>query len=395
MLHHVAHFALLAAVAGAGAAPPGTDLPGGGRDLDTAAARQGLDRLIVAMSDVAPAEVVVCPLIDVAVVDTTFERAGVDTPLDDWLLEVRDTDGLTCAGSHLGFEDDPSFPQFDVELTVVDRPASNAGESTGEALTVTDLPGGTTGSCAADRFVTICEELWQQDGFEVHLLVTDRVYFDRVTASTVLGGLVPVIVANLAGGATDVADPLSDVSDTEVNAATAGLHQFVGANAEAIESDGERLDCPAITGPDFESALDAVGFDIDVDDDWNASLTPVTFPDDLDPVPIRLTCSGGSDPQARVDVIDFGDPAAADEFVASVGIAEGGSAADLQPGDLTVGTCVSESGLRFCTEWWRDDGLVVGAWLVSDSQPIGDGDAATVLVDVLPDVLANLSDVQT
>ena len=132
-----------------------------------------------------------------------------------------------------------------------------------------------------------------------------------------------------------------------------------------------------------------------MDDDWNASLTPVTFPDDLDPVPIRLTCSGGSDPQARVDVIDFGDPAAADEFVASVGIAEGGSAADLQPGDLTVGTCVSESGLRFCTEWWRDDGLVVGAWLVSDSQPIGDGDAATVLVDVLPDVLANLSDVQT
>ena len=94
-------------------------------------------------------------------------------------------------------------------------------------------------------------------------------------------------------------------------------------------------------------------------------------------------------------MIDFGDPAAADEFVASVGIAEGGSAADLQPGDLTVGTCVSESGLRFCTEWWRDDGLVVGAWLVSDSQPIGDGDAATVLVDVLPDVLANLSDVQT
>ena len=395
MLRHVAHLALLAAVAGVGAAPPGTDVPGGGRDLDIAAARQGLDRLVVAMSDVAPAEVVACPLIDVAVVDTSFER-----PASTLRWTTGCSRSATPAGSRVRARTSASrttrpFRNSTSSCTVVDRPASDVDEPTGEALTVTDLPGGTTGSCESDRFVTICEERWQQDGFEVRLLVTDRVYFDRVTASTVLGGLVPVIVANLAGGATDVADPLADVSVHEVGAATAGLDQFVGANADAIESDDERLDCPAIAGADFESALDAAGIDVDLGDDWNASLTPVTFPDDLDPVPIRLTCTGGFDPQARVDVIDFGDPAAADDFVASVGIAEGGSAADLQPGDLTVGTCVSESGLRFCTEWWRDDGLVVGVWLVSDSQPIGDGDAATVLVDVLPDVLANLSDVQT
>ena len=89
-------------------------------------------------------------------------------------------------------------------------------------------------------------------------------------------------------------------------------------------------------------------------------------------------------------MIDFGGPTAAGDFVASVGIAEGGSASDLQPGDLTVGTCVTESGFRFCTEWWRDDGLVVGVWLVGDSQPIGTNDAAAVLVEVLPKVLANL-----
>ena len=71
------------------------------------------------MSDVAPAEVVACPLIDSSEVDAGFEAAGVDAPLDEWLFEVRDDGGITCAGSHVGFEDDPSFPQLDVELSVV------------------------------------------------------------------------------------------------------------------------------------------------------------------------------------------------------------------------------------------------------------------------------------
>ena len=177
----------------------------------------------------------------------------------------------------------------------------------------------------------------------------------------------PAIVANLAGEATDVADPLGDVSGAQVGAAAAGLRRFVSANADADGVGREQLDRPAIAGDEFEAAIDGAGVDVDLGDDWTASLTPVTFPDELDPVPIRLTCTGGVRPAARIDVIDFGDQAAADDFVASVGIAEGGSAADLQPGDLTVGTCVSESGLRFCTEWWRDDGLVVGVWLVGDT----------------------------
>jgi hypothetical protein len=386
MLHHVVHLTLVAALAGA-ASPPGTSEPS--RDLDVAAAQRGLQRLIVAMSDVAPAEVVACPLIDGDDVDASFQAAGVDTPLDEWLLEVRDDGGITCAGAHTGFEDDPSFPQLDVEVSVIDGSA-DVDEPTGEAITVTGLPGGTIGTCESDRFVTICEERWHQDDFEVRLLVTDRVYFDRVTASMVLGDLVPTIVANLAGGSTDVADPLSDVSGAQVAAAAGGLERFVGANGEAVEADDEQLDCPAIAGGEFEAAVDAAGVDVDFGGDWTGSLTPVTFPDDLDPVPIRLTCTGGFDPQARIDVIDFGDAAAAEEFVASVGIADGGSAADLQPGDLTVGSCVSESGLRFCTEWWRDDGLVVGVWLVGAAQPIGSDDAATVLVEVLPAVLANL-----
>jgi hypothetical protein len=387
MFGQVAHFMLLAAIV-VGATLQGTDEPGD--DLDVAAAQQGLDRLVLAMSDVAPAEVVTCPLIDSSDVDASFEAAGVDAPLDEWLVEVRESGGITCAGSHLGFEDDPSFPQLDVELSVVNDPSNDVDEPTSEAVTVTDLPGGTIGTCQSDRFVTICEERWQQDGFEVRLLVTDRVFFDRVTASTVLGGLVPVIVGTLAGGATDVADPLGDVSSTEVGAAAAGLDRFVAANADAVESNDERLDCPSIAGDEFEAMVDGAGVDVDLGDDWTASLTPVTFPADLDPVPIRLTCTGGFDPQARIDVIDFGDPAAADDFVASVGIADGGSAADLQPGDLTVGSCVSESGLRFCTEWWRDDGLVIGVWLVGETPSIGNDDAATVLVEVLPTVLANL-----
>ena len=75
-----------------------------------------MDRLVVAIVRRAPAEVVACPLIDSSGVDASFEAAGVDAPLDDWLFEVRDGGGITCAGSHVGFEDDPSFPQLEVEL---------------------------------------------------------------------------------------------------------------------------------------------------------------------------------------------------------------------------------------------------------------------------------------
>ena len=213
-------------------------------------------------------EVVACPLVDRAQVDASFDAAGVDVPLDEWLLEVRDDGGITCAGSHVGFEDDPSFPQLDVEMVVVNGPPNGVDELTGDAVTVTDLQGGTIGSCESDRFVTICEERWQRDGFQVRLLVTDRVYFDRVTASTVLGDLVPVIVSNLAGGALDIADPLGEVSGADVGAATNGFDRFVSANAEAVETDDERLDCPTINDADFEAAIDGVGIDVDLGDGW-------------------------------------------------------------------------------------------------------------------------------
>ena len=199
MLSHVVRFALFAALAGVAVMPMGDDDPDdGGATFEIAAAQQGLDRLVRVLSDVAPTEVVACPLVDSARVDASLEAAGVDVPLDEWLLEVRDDSGITCAGSHIGFEDDPSFPQLDVELVVIDGPPNGVDEPASEAVTVTDLQGGTIGTCESDRFVTICEESWQQDGFQVRLLVADRVYFDRVTASTVLGDLVPVIVSNLA-----------------------------------------------------------------------------------------------------------------------------------------------------------------------------------------------------
>jgi hypothetical protein len=391
MFGHAVHHVVLAALTVVGTSP-GTDDPVDPGGLDIAAAQEGLDRLVLAMSDVAPAQVVACPLIDSGDVDASFEAAGVDAPLGEWLLAVRNDGGIACAGSHVGFDDDPSFPQLDVELSVFNDPSSEVDEPAEEPVTVTDLPGGTTGTCESDRFVMICEERWQQDGLQIRLLVTDRVYFDRVTASTVLGNLVPTVVANLAGGATDVADPLGDLATAQVDAAAAGLQRFVNANVGAVESDDERLDCPAIDGDVLETVVDGTGVDLELGADWTASLTPVTFPRDLDPVPIRLTCTGGFDPQARIDVIDFGEPTAADDFVASVGIAEGGSAADLQPGDLTVGTCVNESGLRVCTEWWRDNALVVGVWLVAETQTIGNDAAATTLVEVLPTVLANLDD---
>ena len=139
MRRGVAHLALFAAVA---AAPPGTDEPAAPAP-DVEAARQGLERLLVATSDVAPAEAVACPLIDVADVNMAFERAGVDAPLEQWWLAVAGSAGVTCTGSYVGFEDDPTFPQLDVELTVVDAGSAGGDEPAGaadEAITVTDLP---------------------------------------------------------------------------------------------------------------------------------------------------------------------------------------------------------------------------------------------------------------
>ena len=165
------------------------------------------------------------------------------------------------ARSYVGFEDDLSFPQLEVELAVVDAgPASEVDEPADvedAALSVTALPGGTTGSCESDRFATTCEERWHHDGLVVRLLVTDRVYFDRVTTSTtVLGDLVPLLVANLATGATDVGDPLDDLSATEAGAAAAGLDRFVSANAE-LSARRRAPPCPAIAGGEVEPALDA------------------------------------------------------------------------------------------------------------------------------------------
>jgi hypothetical protein len=112
---------------------------------------------------------------------------------------------------------------------------------------------------------------------------------------------------------------------------------------------------------------------------------------DVDPPPVRVTCRGGGTLDVRVIAVDFADVTAAEDFVASVGLAEGGSAADLVPGDPSVGSCTRASGIEFCTEWWTADGLVVGTWLSGESAAVGSDDAADLLVAVLPTVLTNLA----
>ena len=386
MLRKVAHLTLLTAVA---AAPPGTDAPPEG-DLDIAAAQQGLDRLVLAMSDVAPAEVVACPLIDSSDVDASFQAAGVDAHSTSGCWRSA-ADGITCAGSHVGFEDDPSFPSSRSSCLSSMARRRRRRTDTSEALTVTDLPGGTIGTCESDRFVTICEERWQQDGFQVRLLVTDRVYFDRVTASTVLGDLVPVIVANLAAERDRRCRPARRRSAPQAGRRPP-VSITLSAPMPALSSRTTTAGLPGHCRRRVRGRRSmAAGVDVDLGDDWTASLTPVTFPDDLDPIPVRLTCTGGFDPQARIDVIDFGDPAAADDFVASVGSPRAARRPTFSPATSRSAPASPTSGLRFCTEWWRGDGLVVGVWLVGDTQSIGNDDAATVLVEVLPTVLANLA----
>jgi hypothetical protein len=385
------HAAIAAVAAVVSMSAADTTIPGDSDAFPIAAAREGLARMIVAFSETGAVDPPECPLVDRNTVIGALARAGVDAPLREWTLDTPTSgDALTCSGVYVGVEDDESFPELDLELRVTDvGSGGGAVANTGAVLAVTDLPGGTTGACESDRFVTVCEEEWHDGGLEVTVLVSDRIAFDRVTASTILGDLVPAVVANLAAGSTDVADPLRAVIAAEGAAASEGLGRFVDANADQV-GEGAEIACPAVTGGTMAELLHDAGVDEDLDD-WSAALDAVTFPEDLDPVPVRLTCSGGSDLDVRLIVIDFGETGAAEDFVASVGLAEGGSAADLVSGDLTVGSCTQAAGVELCSEWWWADGLVVGTWLSGDAAAIGGSDAANLLVSALPSVITNLA----
>jgi len=59
------------------------------------------------------------------------------------------------------------------------------------------IGGATRGECADVDRTDQCVEFWEQDGFVVGVLLADRVFVDRPTASAVLNELVPAVVTSL------------------------------------------------------------------------------------------------------------------------------------------------------------------------------------------------------
>ncbi|MGH9139169.1 MAG: hypothetical protein ACRD0G_19340 [Acidimicrobiales bacterium] len=392
--------ALLALVLTAGTAPP----PDGTDDLDIDAARGGLARIAEAYADwPAGRPLPDCPLLGRDAINATLGTAGVDARLERWELEATKADPPTvsCGGQFVGTGEE-SFPDVWVRLgaldlgdaAAVDEYVATALPDAGEPIDAIDAEGGSVGECVDEDLADVCVELWHREGFAVAITIQDRVFVDRPTTATVLADIVPDVVATLAGESTDAADPLSALSDDAVTAAAVGLDRFIDAvdAAEATE-----LACPAIDHEDFAAALADAGVEPSLAG-WDASIDPVFDQnefEDVEPPPVVLTCSGesrvGAELEAALKIVDFDDAAAAEDFVASVGLAEGGSAGDLPPGEVTVGSCQEVSSARFCSEWWWRDGFVVGVWLYSETESIRRDDVKAVLVDVVPLALDNLS----
>jgi hypothetical protein len=353
-------------------------------------ARAGLGRLLAANPDsstASPPSPECTLLVDRPTVDAAFATAGVDVSFGSWSQFIgtvppeRAVRAISCSGSYVGAEDDSSFPELTAILVAADFGdtasfARNVPEATGKPQPTPTLGGSTVGECEDVDLTHQCREWWESGGLAVGLWVVDRIFIDRPTMSAVLIELVPPVLAKLAGRATDIADPLAAVTTADVQAAAAGL---AGA-----PTSGE---CPALGEAELAAALATAGSDLPTDG-WAAG----SFARPVEGAINGMQCTGGdADAMVTVTVLDFGDPAAADDFVASVGLPDGGSGADLEPGDRTVGTCIVAVGMEHCSEWWRQDGLAVGVALFAESSDIARHDASEVLVAVVPTVLTNLA----
>lgn len=76
--------------------------------------------------------------------------------------------------------------------------------------------------------------------------------------------------------------------------------------------------------------------------------------------------------------------------MAAVGLAEGGTPDDLEPGAVVVGSCTSVSGQEYCNAWWHDGTFVIGVTLFADADVITRNDAGEVLTALVPTVRASL-----
>lgn len=365
---------------------PSTTVPGAPA-FDVDGARRGLARLLALPPLPMGAPPGPCALATVSEVDGANELAGIDAKVVDWAAQAGAdvgvtwaTAGVACSGRHLAAD---GTIELEVTLLVAD-----AGTPEEAAALIDELArgavhepitssrvGGTVGRCTDGQLYHRCLEFWEADGIVIGLSITDAVYTDRNAMHAVLSRLVPAVVGNLSAGGSDIADPLAAISGDDVDAAALAIEAFVAAGVSTLTT------CPVLSPDELEPGISAAGLAVDLAT-WGAETSTAEG--------TRLTCRTHGQ-AIRVDLVAFAEALDAADFVASVALADGGSASDLVPGDLTVGSCTTVQRQRYCTEWWYQDRLAIGVTLLGGTNAIGANDAATVLVDVVPTLLTNAS----
>lgn len=364
---------------------PSTTVAGGGDPLDIDGARRGLARLLALPPLPIAAPPGPCALATVSEVDAANELAGIDGKLADWAAQAGAdvgvtwaTAGVACSGRHLAADG-----SIELEVTLL---VADSGDTELAAALIAELArgeveepitsariGNTVGRCADGQRYHRCLEFWESDGLLIGLSITDAVHTDRNAMHAVLVRLVPTVVGNLAAGASDIADPLAAISGDDVETAASAVEAFVAAAPTPLPT------CPVLSAEELDPGISAAGLAVDL-----ATWAAETSTDGG----ARLTCRTHGQ-AIRVDIVAFAEAPDAADFVASVALAEGGSASDLTPGDLTVGSCTTVQRQRYCTEWWHQDRLAIGVTLLGGTNAIGSRDAATVLVAVVPTLLTN------
>lgn len=368
-------------------------------------ARAGLERILTGADTPMDAPLETCVLADVETVDAALETSGADTPLSDWgqwigpltPLDEWPQRGIVCTAAYVGAAGDASFPELTFALAVADY---GDDETLGtylsgylgiaadeEPIAAPNAGGETIGRCAQKDRVYDCYEAWTDgSGFLVAVHIEDQTFFDRQSASVVVDELVPSVLEALGAGATQVGDELTTVDSGQVDGAEAGLAEFAEASGAT-----SGLACPAATGDDVAAALADAGVD-ETAADWNARLDELESENGAEPA-TRLVCTD-EESLVTLDVIDFADVVDAEEFVASVGLADGGSPADVEPGTVVLGSCTTVSGAdgdeEYCNAWWRDGTFVIGVTLFADADEITRNDAGEVLTALVPTVLSSL-----
>ncbi len=359
--------------------------------LDIAGARAGLEALVGTAADTGPNEPLTeCPVVGRSVMNGALETAGVDTPLADWRVEIGPVDtggptwnehGITCTGAYVGAERDESIPELRASLIVVDLGDSAAFEQflvdvypgATDPMPTPAIGGATRGECADIDRTDRCVEFWEHDGFVVGVLLADRVFMDRPTASAVLNELVPAVVTSLTSDAPDETaddiDPLDGMTDEQIIAAMVGLNELVGgAGIRPIDFG----DCPILREADIETSLTDRGISIDLGDwDETSSIVPNAAGDAAIPGVLCRGADGDEEVQLFVNV--FGDDASADEFIAD------------------LGGCESVAELQYCLVFGQRDGFVVGIGVLAAADELTADDAEAVLAEVVPIVLDNLA----